>query len=77
MVYPNPSTGRFNLDLSAVNEDVLVSIVDMQGQILETYKHSAEHIILEVNLSELSQGIYLVQLATQNGLITKKVIIER
>ena len=77
VLYPNPSTGKFNLDLSAVNEDVLVSIIDIQGQIIETFKHSTGHHILKVNLSELSEGIYLVQLATQNELITKKVIIER
>jgi hypothetical protein len=75
-VYPNPNAGRFNVDLSAIDGDALVSIIDMQGQVLKTYKRHFSAPLVQVNLGEVSSGIYLVQVATKNAISTKKVVVE-
>ena len=34
-VYPNPTTGRFTIDLGALTEEVNLSIYNLHGQLLE------------------------------------------
>lgn len=69
-VYPNPSTGLFNIDIKGTYE---VSIVSITGQIVysNTFTNNAV-----LNLSEQPAGIYFLRLKTDNKVINKRIIIE-
>ncbi len=68
-IYPNPVRG--NLYIEADSEIKSVQMVDMLGQVV--YSSVVNNLIYEMNISGLTDGIYLVQIMTQNGLITHRI----
>jgi len=73
-VYPNPSIDFINLDLT--NSDTKISsikILNVQGQIISEQKILNQ--INQISTSNLSEGIYLLQMISDNGVLIKKIII--
>lgn len=75
-VYPNPSAGRFYVDLRDLKEAATIQLIDMQGKLLRTYNFDASQPLVAVDISDAPFGIYLVQVSTKNGLYSKKVVKE-
>lgn len=69
IVYPNPVSDGFRLNTSEKN--VRISIYDLSGSLLLTKQISGNEYI---NISTLPQGMYMVRVTTEMGMITKKVI---
>ncbi|GLB48232.1 T9SS-dependent M36 family metallopeptidase [Neptunitalea lumnitzerae] len=66
-IYPNPSTGIFNIEIADFAGDVEVTVFDINGRIVyEDFKadFSAKS---QVNLGSLDRGMYIIQLKS-NGL---------
>ncbi|MEI6311151.1 MAG: InlB B-repeat-containing protein [Bacteroidota bacterium] len=63
-VYPNPSTTNFQLDLSAVQEDLQIHIIDMYGHTVLTQKFvfDTETKSMVLNTEKLPSGQYILQL---------------
>ncbi len=76
--YPNPSKGTFNLQFKEVVTDFNVEIFDVTGKMVyinEFYQNS--DLVKEIKIQEeISKGIYFMNIKTNDGLITKKIIIE-
>ncbi len=72
-IYPNPVRG--NLYIEADSEIKSVQMVDMLGQVV--YSSVVNNLIYEMNISGLTDGIYLVQIMTQNGLITHRIQVAK
>jgi hypothetical protein len=75
-VYPNPSNNKIyvNIDLPS-RQDVSIKITDVTGKQLlvkDIEKITAE--IVEVDVSKFTNGIYFIQLVTENEIVTKKLI---
>lgn len=70
MIYPNPSKGTFNIELNANAE---ITIFDIQGRTLYNGTKKAG---ISVMQQDLSSGTYIVQVKTDDGIATKKLIIE-
>src|SRR5690606_27056083 len=69
-VYPNPTDGMINLNAPNGIEVQKVSLFDLNGKkILETYGKT------QWNLSEFSEGIYLMDIHTNQGIKQLKVIL--
>jgi hypothetical protein len=72
-VFPNPSTGIFNVNLPE-NKAYELEVVDMTGR---TIKHqSVKGGNSTLNLQGTSQGIYLLKVKTENATAIRKLIIE-
>lgn len=75
-VYPNPSTGILNIQLSSLTADSAnVSIHDVQGR-------KVASIVISNNLSQiaidnLSNGVYFVVVNQNNQKTTKKIVLQR
>ena len=69
-VYPNPTTDRVNLNLSA--KGTAVKLIDVNGKTLQTKTSNGE--VLTFDVRHLSKGVYLLQYTEQNQLVTKKVV---
>ncbi len=63
-VYPNPSQGIFNVQ-QAGNAALQLSVYDLQGKLLQELS-SSEHSI-ELNLSNLNNGLYLLRINSISG----------
>ena len=77
-IYPNPSTGIFNL--SAFSKPESVEITDITGKTIYnmTRRHAPLHIgnaTLQIDISNQSAGIYFIKIQTENQIFTKKLII--
>jgi hypothetical protein len=73
-IYPNPSTGNVIIESNTNQLNTEIAVTDFYGKLV--YKDRLNSNQKEINLSNLSAGIYLITL-TQNGVsTTKKIIFE-
>ncbi|MCU4190037.1 T9SS type A sorting domain-containing protein [Flavobacterium sp. HXWNR29] len=68
VVYPNPVNDVLNLQINNVASIKNVKIFDLQGKLLLQSTNET------INVSELSKGIYIIKVSTENGETTKKFI---
>ena len=80
-VYPNPSDGRFTVDLTEVElsagEGRELRLVDQHGREIWTQPVADGHSLPSVELLQIRSGIYLLILSTKEGeLLTRRVVIQ-
>lgn len=75
-MYPNPTRGPVNLDMSGSLKDMTVSVFNILGVELfrKDYK-TPERITF--NLSQYSSGMYFVKLKYENQEVVKKLILDK
>jgi hypothetical protein len=73
-VYPNPTKNIINISnsLNAVVDTVVMT--DLNGRLVKTQKVNATE--GQINISDLAAGIYMMNVTTDQGTATKKVIKE-
>ena len=72
-VYPNPNNGEFVITTS--NEVMNVTITDVRGKVVYSNNSVNNHTI-NVNLSDLEKGLYMINVETANGTMTENVIVQ-
>ncbi|MCA0428614.1 MAG: DUF5011 domain-containing protein [Bacteroidetes bacterium] len=77
-VYPNPSSGIFNLQMLRVPEnEVRVSVIDISGKrILQKELERSTTLEQQLDLSNQSKGIYILQLESGNQIFTRKIQVQ-
>lgn len=77
VLYPNPATNTVQIVLVNSNEQInKVVFYDILGKTIKTVSSIASE-SLTVDVSDLSKGVYLVEIALDNNLkLTKKLIIQ-
>jgi photosystem II stability/assembly factor-like uncharacterized protein len=73
-VYPNPSNGYFNLSLTHSAANTEISVCDMPGN--EVYKTTLKENTLNIDLSAMQKGMYLLKLQSGNTSNIQKLIIQ-
>jgi hypothetical protein len=78
-LYPNPTNGLTNVDLSLVkNANVSIQVVNMMGQVVSSQdcgqKTAGMH-KLTINATDLTSGIYFVTVKAGNSTSTSKMIV--
>ena len=73
-IYPNPSAGIFNIEMKNIS-DFHYEIFDISGKSI-TNKIEVTLNSFEINLSKYSHGIYFLKLQSNEGVITKKLIVK-
>jgi subtilisin-like proprotein convertase family protein len=77
-VFPNPARQMANLRLQRpLAADANVRMLNVQGQLVQQQILPAGQQQLEFNTSVLSDGIYFIELNTQNGILTQKLVIQK
>jgi len=80
-VYPNPASDNTMVEFSLENQNRMnVEVVDMNGRVVQEVYNGAlaagTH-SFPINTAELSSGIYLVRLMTDDGkYLTRKLVVE-
>lgn len=72
-VYPNPVQNVVNI-VSPKAAIVNVMVYDIQGRVVLTARNTNGTTNVEVNLSTLTSTVYFVEITTEAGVITKRVI---
>ncbi len=67
-VYPNPNSGRFNVEFTDVNGTYSITMRNIVGQIVAQERvNVAGNNVTTMNLDNLSSGLYLLEVADENG----------
>lgn len=80
-VYPNPTDGIANLHFNVVEEDMNVNlaIIDQTGRIISTSAHTVTKSAtdVELNFSDLSNGIYFLQVQNGDNVQIQKIVVAK
>ena len=80
MVYPNPNNGLFTIEIDDTKQKVLsIEILDPLGkQVYQKQFNKVNNRIIEnIDLSQLSQGIYMMNINTEEETLTKRITIQK
>lgn len=77
-IYPNPSTGIFNLSMSVWPEETQIQLLDTRGQAIKIYEfdrrpnsHSQPF-----DISHLPEGVYFLKIANGEFMSIKKLVLQ-
>lgn len=73
-VYPNPASETLTIQLSQAAKNVKLVVMDNLGKVVLNDSMNSD--IKELNISDLEQGLYFVQITSGNVTETKKVIVK-
>jgi hypothetical protein len=73
---PNPANDVLNFTLGNISTDITIDIIDITGRIViaRSYKNVSQEAI---NVSDISNGSYIVRFTSENGSKYKNIIIAR
>ncbi len=77
-VYPSPASEKLNvaLSLEEVSKNVSIELMDMAGNRAGVYNFSnIKKDVLSVDVSEFPGGMYLMNIRTEDGMISKKISV--
>ncbi|MBO4488492.1 MAG: choice-of-anchor J domain-containing protein [Bacteroidales bacterium] len=73
VVYPNPASNMLNVTANSNIQSV--EVLNMMGQIVMSQNANDTH--TQVNVSSLANGVYMVKVNTENGVINQKFTVAR
>jgi Secretion system C-terminal sorting domain len=71
-IYPNPTTGIFNIEFSSSLLNSSISIIDVNGKVIQNY--TATGFKFTCNLTGFPSGVYFVIIKNNNTTISQKII---
>ncbi|MGB5942661.1 MAG: T9SS type A sorting domain-containing protein [Leeuwenhoekiella sp.] len=75
VMHPNPTIDLAYIDLSKIVESAEVQISNVNGKILDEY-HFVNSMILKIDLSQYSYGLYFVQLEYEGKKVVFKLLVK-
>lgn len=78
-IYPNPNNGQFTIAfMTEEAQDVTIEITDLAGRIVSSQTYAGvTSFNQQMDISGLTDGAYLVNVITSNGIATKKIIVHQ
>jgi hypothetical protein len=73
-VFPNPTTGKVQVNFKGESSSRF-SLLNIQGEIMMDETISSVNSV-SIDLSSFPKGIYFLQLVTNEGLVTKKIVLQ-
>ena len=70
MVYPNPTNGNLNIAAEGLKR---ITLINALGQVM--YDSNANSDKVTVNMSSFDAGIYMLRIATENGMTVQRVSV--
>jgi 5-hydroxyisourate hydrolase-like protein (transthyretin family) len=75
-VYPNPSTGVFNLEVENAT-DVTIAVADILGNQLDITVSDNLNGKFVVDMSTVADGVYFVQVKNGDYFATKRITVSK
>jgi PKD repeat protein len=73
-VYPNPSSGKFEIALSNTTPELIIHVMDINGKLLLEQKVTSSK--ETIDLGGFAKGIYLMQISGKDTSINQKLVVE-
>lgn len=74
VIYPNPASDQLTIETKQISEEMVLSICNVNGQ--EQIREQINDRKIQVDISNLTSGIYVVKLITDKTIEVKKIIKE-
>jgi photosystem II stability/assembly factor-like uncharacterized protein len=75
-IYPNPATNKISIATNSnLQGETTICIYNMNGALLQQNKFQSQNMI-EMDVSALVKGIYLIEIQTKKGIETKKLVVQ-
>lgn len=77
MIYPNPTSGIFNVKVNDAGAKFELKITDALGRVITTDKHTENTIYTKsFDLTNQASGVYFITLTSPIGVVTRNIILE-
>lgn len=76
LVFPNPSNGTLNIALTEKKETI-IEIYNLVGELIYTSGNPLNTQLFTINIDNQPNGIYFVNIKSDNNITTKKVLIAK
>jgi len=79
VVYPNPASEKLNITFNtSTTDDFNITIYNVTGQAVykETLNNFVGSYYNEINVNDLAQGVYLMQVKSSKGAVTQKIVVQ-
>lgn len=78
-IYPNPNNGQFTLKCNNEYKDVplKICIYNLIGELIYDVKNDNNELNKDINLNNISDGIYIFKVITTNFEFSKKIVISK
>jgi PKD domain/Secretion system C-terminal sorting domain len=78
-LFPNPNDGRFTIAFEfSKAKDVTIEIMDVAGRIIYSEQSSdVTSYRKEIGLASIESGVYQVRIITNEGVVTKKIVVQQ
>ena len=73
-IFPNPTSGQINV--KSADEILEVSVLDLTGKIITTAS-SLKQGILQIDLSNMSNGHYHIKVKTENSVVIESILLSK
>ncbi len=73
-VYPNPSNGMMTVNFSDIQINS-ITVTDLNGRVVSALEVNATTI--DANLSELKNGLYIMNVVSEKGAVQKRIAIQK
>jgi hypothetical protein len=73
-IYPNPTTGVFTIETQSKNPEI--KITNLIGEEIQEARIKKQETKTEIDLNAMQNGIYFVNIKTNEGLFTKKIVVQ-
>lgn len=75
-VYPNPATDKCNVVFDKNLNIESISVVDLTGKVVFNQGIASQMTLLKLDLSNFDSGVYFINVTTENGVTTQKLIVQ-
>lgn len=75
IIFPNPNSGQFSIITENINHHKSIRISDLQGKTI--YSESFANNEQLISLNSLKNGLYIIEITTDNKTVVKKLLIDK
>ncbi len=75
-VYPNPTSGSFNVKLNGYQKEATVVLYNLAGQLIATDKVSADGKAKNIDIKGLAAGTYMLKVTSDKGVQVTRLVVQ-
>jgi parallel beta-helix repeat protein len=77
-IYPNPTTGKFIIEMGEVTENTVITITNLLGEtVLDLQGESTQEGLIEVDMSAFATGVYMVRIQSGAKTTIERIVISK
>lgn len=74
-LYPNPATNAIHFTYPENQQEIAISIMDIQGKVIKKQHSNTTIQEQTINISDMASGVYFVSIGTTQRTVVKKIVV--